>query len=316
MGNIETDVTLNRERGLGGSDIASIMELSPFTSRFEMLKYKAQIDEPDFAGNDFTRYGNEMEGKIRDYINEYYSMNFVTDYREIEKEDALNLFYHADGSDDDHRMLLEVKTTSEIHECVKDYKMYLVQLLFGMETYGYELGLLAVYERPEDMSEEFDKDRLQVFEVNINDYDELLDEIHQAINSFNIDLNYLKENPFAEEDELPSRKLIEQYEEITVNVGEIAVNALDLLFAEKEIKDAIADIKDGLCQAMGENSIKRCDTQLGRITYVPQGSDTETVKLDEKRLKAELPEVYAKYTKKSVRKGKKAYVRITHKTMA
>lgn len=313
---MQSSVTEERYRYLGGSDISSIMELSPFTSRFEMLKYKAQIDENEFSGNDYTTYGNDMESKIRDYINEYYSMNFVEDKKIVENENGIDTRYHADGRDDDHRMLLEVKTTSEIHECVKDYKMYLVQLLFGMETYGYELGLLAVYERPEDMSEEFDKDRLQVFEVNINDYDELLDEIHQAINSFNIDLNYLKENPFAEEDELPSRKLIEQYKEITVNVGEIAVNALDLLFAEKEIKDAIAEIKDGLCKAMGENSIKRCDTQLGRITYVPQGSDTETVKLDEKRLKEELPEVYAKYTKKSIRKGKKAYVRITHKAMA
>ena len=37
------DVTLNRERGIGGSDVAAVMGISPFTTRFDLLKYKAGI---------------------------------------------------------------------------------------------------------------------------------------------------------------------------------------------------------------------------------------------------------------------------------
>lgn len=310
---MQNSVTEERYKYLGGSDIPAVMELSPFTKRFEMLKYKAQIDERDFEGNAYTEYGNEMEGKIRDYINENYGLDFVESKKIVEHENGLPTRYHADGTDENHRMMLEVKTTgeNEIKDCINDYKMYLVQLLYGMETYGYELGLLAVYARPDDMSTEFDADRLQIFEVNIKDYDELLKEIHGAIDLFNKDLDYLKDNPFAEEEDLPSRKIIDEYKEMTVNVGEIAVNALDLVFAEKEIKDTISEIKDAITKAMGDNNIKTCDTEMGRITYIAQGKDTETVKLDDKALKADMPDIYDKYSKKTVRKGKKAYVRVT-----
>lgn len=312
---MQSSVTEDREKYIGGSDIPAIMELSPFMSRFELLKYKAQIEERDFTGNEYTEYGNAMESKIREYINKYYSLDFIEDKKIVEGE-GLPIRYHADGHEVEHRMLLEIKTTSDIKECVKDYKMYLVQLLTGMETYGIEMGLLAVYSRPEDMSEEFDKDRLQIFEINIKDYDELLDEIHTAVKSFNIDLEYLKKNPFAEEEELPSRAIIEQYNDMTYCVGNVAVKALDLIFAEKEIKDKIAEIKEAICKAMGDNGIKSCNTYLGKISYVAPGADTKTEKLDATRLKTEMPEVYAKYVKETVRKGKKAYVRLTHKTMA
>ena len=46
-----------RWRYIGGSDIAAIMGISPFKTRFQLLQEKAQIVEPDFKGNEYIEIG-------------------------------------------------------------------------------------------------------------------------------------------------------------------------------------------------------------------------------------------------------------------
>ena len=53
---------------------------------------------------------------------------------------------HTDGEDKD--CILEIKTTSQIHENVDDYKVYLVQLLFYMQNVNVEHGLLPAKSIP------------------------------------------------------------------------------------------------------------------------------------------------------------------------
>ena len=62
-------VTVDREKYIGGSDIPIIMEISPFKTRFDLLLEKAQLKENTFLGNEYTEFGNELEAKIRNYIN-------------------------------------------------------------------------------------------------------------------------------------------------------------------------------------------------------------------------------------------------------
>ena len=66
------DVSIDREKWIGGSDIPAIMGISPFTTRFDLLLFKAQLVESDFGGNEYTKYGQTMEPKIRDYINKQF----------------------------------------------------------------------------------------------------------------------------------------------------------------------------------------------------------------------------------------------------
>ena len=63
-------VTVDREKYIGGSDIPIIMGISPFKTRFDLLLEKAGLKENDFTGNEYTEYGNKLEPKIRDFINE------------------------------------------------------------------------------------------------------------------------------------------------------------------------------------------------------------------------------------------------------
>ena len=136
---MEYDVTIDRDKYLGGSDIPTIMEINAFKSRYDLLLEKAGLKENDFTGNKYTEYGNVLEPQIRAYVNEKYHTNFVPN--QVIKGD---LRANTDGSDD--KRVLEIKTTSTIFEDVEKHKNYLVQLLFYMQMENVEDGILAVYE--------------------------------------------------------------------------------------------------------------------------------------------------------------------------
>src|SRR5699024_3818247 len=127
--------------------------------------------------------------------NKKYKMNFIEGKHIID-----DIRCHTDGEDDNN--VLEIKTTSKIYDNVSDYKIYLVQLLFYMQYTKKNNGWLAVYERPEDFNEEFDKNRLNVYSIFREEYENLLEQINQSVNQFRIDLQKLKENPFLTEEEL------------------------------------------------------------------------------------------------------------------
>lgn len=76
---------------------------------------------------------------------------------------------------------------------------------------------------------------------------------------------------------------------------------------KKELEKQEAELKEFLIQKMEETGVKQVDNELFKITYVAP-SQRET--LDSARIKKELPEVAATYTKTSV---VKASVRITLK---
>lgn len=189
------DVRTDRNKYIGGSDIPTIMNINPFKKRFDLLLEKADLLENEFDGNIYTEYGNVLEPKIREYINKLKNTNYI-EYKKIDG----NIRCHLDGFD--NVSVLEIKTTSQIRKKVSSYKKYLVQLLFYMQQTNVEKGLLAVYERPKDFCEEFQEDRLQMFDIDINDYDELLKDINTALKKFIEDLEKIKENPFIEEWEL------------------------------------------------------------------------------------------------------------------
>lgn len=293
-------VTIDRDKYIGGSDIPIIMGISPFKKRFDLLLEKAGLKENDFIGNEYTEYGNILEPKIRDFINEKYSKNFV-EYKKINGD----IRCHLDGYDEDMEIgVLEIKTTSQIHDNLDDYKVYLVQTLFYMQETNKNKGMLAVYHRPDDFNENFDKTRLSVYGIDINDYKDLLEQINKAVDQFRIDLEKVKENPFITEEEL-----------LPVDLTELSnkVVALENQLAEmKKIETQAKEFKAQLKAAMENNNIKKWETPNGvKITLVADGEDKEVLKFNEDKFKEENEETYNKYLETKIQKGKAGYVKIT-----
>lgn len=306
---MQSSVTQDRDKYIGGSDIPAIMGISPFRKRMDLLMFKAGLKDNDFDGNSYTEYGNDMESKIRDYINDDMGFQFVED-KKIEG----SFRAHVDGADFDNEWILEVKTTSQLHDDIEDYKVYLVQVLFYMTMYDYPTGLLAVYERPEDMSEDFDKERLHTYTIHYEDWLPLVDEIKQSIADFQKDLTFLKENPLASEEELPSRNsLVEVAKKFRV-VGDKEYTILYLLAHKKEIQDAIKDAESAIKDAMEQRGIKNATFEDGTsMTYVPEGRASTSKKFDDKKFALDHPDLYQEYLKEVPKKGRSAYVTIRHK---
>lgn len=292
-------VTIDRDKYIGGSDIPIIMGISPFKTRFDLLLEKAGLKENDFTGNEYTEYGNIMEPKIREHLNLTAGTGF--EFKEYKKVNG-DIRCHLDGYNEHE--VLEVKTTSQIHENVGDYKVYLVQLLFYMENVECENGLLAVYERPEDFSEEFDSKRLKLYSIELSNYKDLLEQINKAVEQFRIDLVKVKENPFITEEEL-----------LPVDLTELSnkVVALENQLTEmKKVELQVKELKTQLKAAMEKNNIKKWETPNGvKITLVADGEDKIVKKFNEQLFKENNLDLWDKYSEDIVQKGKTGYVKIT-----
>lgn len=290
-------VTIDRDKYIGGSDIPIIMGISPFKTRFDLLLEKAGLKENDFTGNEYTEYGNVLEPQIRDYINKKYNLGFE-EYKNINGD----IRVHLDGFN--NASVLEIKTTSQIHNSIDEYKVYLVQLLFYMQEVNADFGRLAVYERPDDFNEEFDENRLTQYTICITDYKELLDQINKAVDQFRIDLAKVKENPFITEEEL-----------LPVDLTELSnkVVALENQLTEmKVIENQAKELKTQLKAAMENNNIKKWETPNGvKITLVADGEDKVVRKFNEKLFKDNNLDLWDEYSEDVVQKGKAGYVKIT-----
>lgn len=296
---MQVSVKQDRQKWIGGSDIPIIMGISPFTTRFDLLLYKAGLQENEFEGNEYTEYGNNMEPKIRTYINDLYNTNFVEGKHENKTK---GFRCHTDGENED--TILEIKTTSQFHDNVDDYKVYLVQLLFYMMNTGKNKGWLAVYKRPEDFNEEFDVQRLLIYQIDIEDYMDLCNEIMEAVERFIIDLERVKENPLTTEEELMP---------IAVqNISKEIINLEEQIAQYKELTKQYEELKKQLYEAMNENNIKKWKAPNGTLfTIVPSTPDKAEMVFNEDKFKEEQPVVYASYTEEKIKKGKSGYIRIT-----
>lgn len=297
------DVTIDRDKYIGGSDIPIIMNLSPFKTRWELLQEKAGLIENVFGGNRCTEYGNVMESKIRDFINNEMKFEFKPD-----KKITGDIRCHVDGFDITMNNILEIKTTSNIHETVKDYKIYLVQLLLYMDVYNSDVGYLAVYKRPNDFNEEFSPESLKIFKIIKSEYADMLFEIYKAIECFRNDLSRLRANPLLSESDLMPRE-----------VSDLAERLLSVEDYIKELKAKEKEyetVKKALYESMCKYNIKSfIGIDGAKITKVDEVQPTEykVIAFDENAFKEDNTALYDLYSREITKKksGRKGYVKIT-----
>lgn len=295
------DVTIDRDKYIGGSDIPVIMGISPFKTRWELLQEKAGLKEDVFEGNKYTAYGDLMEPEIRDHVNAVRGTTF-----EPCQEIKGDLRGNCDGFNGD--TILEIKTTSGIYATVNEYKKYLVQLLFYMDLYGVKKGLLAVYARPADFNPEFYEDLLSTFDIDIEEYKPLLDEINDEIERFRADLERLRNNPLLAEQDFQPTELVA----ISKKVVEIERRMAEYKALEAEQKK----VKQALFEAMTKHGVKTWETPSGiKITRVDAVEATTKIvtEFDEESFKAENPALHDMYLHDVEKKtaGKNGYVKVT-----
>lgn len=298
---MEYDVTIDRDKYIGGSDIPVIMGLSSFNTRWNLLQEKAGLKENDFTGNKYTEYGKIMEPQIRAYINRRLKNKF-------EPNQIVNGDIRCNTDGFNGTCVLEIKTTSHIYENVDEYKVYLVQLLLYMQENGVKKGKIAVYSRPEDFNPEFDAEKLTTFDIDIKQYTNLLNEVNAEIERFRADLERLKNNPLLSEQDFQPNELVA----ISNKVVQLETRIAELKALETEQKK----VKQALFDAMTKHGVKSWETPNGiKITRVDavEGTTKTVTEFDVDTFKAENPALHSMYLHDVEKKmsGKSGYVKIT-----
>lgn len=297
-------VTENRHLYIGGSDIAVIMNISPFKTRQTLLLEKSQFIQDYFSGNEYTEYGDRFEPKIRDFINskrkdEKFKSAYFLGVLSPKDKDKLQFRCNVDGINNTE--VLEIKTTSHIKDSVDKYKTYLVQLLFYMLNSKRKKGILAVYERDVIEEDTFNEKRLLIYEIKIDDYQDLCVEIMSSVEKFQNDLLEFKKQPTLNEEDFLNPLLLDTSKKI--------VELENRLIGYKKILEELENMKEYLFKSMTKFNVKKWTSNNGiSFTRIDESESTREV-LDTEKLKNESPEIFEKYktTKTTKRKG---YVRI------
>ncbi|WP_200416308.1 YqaJ viral recombinase family protein [Virgibacillus salexigens] len=285
----EPNVTNHRSLYVGGSDIPTILGLNKYKTQFELAQEKVGIKESEFKGNEYTQYGNIMEPMIRDYVNAVNELNFVPDTRTGD-----NIRSNTDGYDAEHDLILEIKT----HGKNLNTKPYIAQMQLYMYQFDVDYGWLALYERPNDFDTEFESERLQIQEIERDD--SYIQKILDAIETFWIRCEFLKENPKATEQEYLN------FGQNEVQIFANQVSKLELQLASfKEIEKEYKTAKQKLHDAMEAYDIKKFETDYIVITRVLPG---ERKSFDSSKFKKDYPDLAEEYQKISKTKGS---IRIT-----
>lgn len=135
-------VTKDRHKWIGGSDVGVLLGVNSYKNVKTLIKEKV-TGKSDFSGNIFTRYGEYMEPKIREFLNESLNANF----QEGCVMDTKHMFRaNYDGYDKERNQLIEIKTASTVEKALEN-PSYFAQMLFYMIVVGADTINLVVYHR-------------------------------------------------------------------------------------------------------------------------------------------------------------------------
>lgn len=292
----EQTVVENRDKWIGGSDIPAIMGVSSFSSAYELAKGKFEKVEPPVYMQKYVDYGNDMEPKIRDYINEYYHVNYKP---VVETVNSQRLRANVDGFDKDAYVpLLEIKT----HGNTIRMEEYELQMQLYMYVFGVDKCMLALYKREEvdelfsfdDFDMVFNPDNLETFIIKRDN--DALERILKRVQIF-IDLLDARKHDTLSENEFDLElygnfELMEQ-----INKLDELMDASEKL---KEYENHIKEVKENIRILMKDNDVRTIATDNYKVT---SGKDTVTKRFDSKAFEKDHPELYSQYVKESKRNG-------------
>lgn len=303
MNNINKNVSENRDKFIGGSDIPIIFNVSKFKTRNQLLLEKAGETVNEFVGNKYTEYGNTMEPKIRDYINDKFKIDFKEDCL-IDNKYRCNVDGKAttfSGED----MLLEIKTCNK--ETFKSNEIDLVynlQIQFYLMVYNIEKCILVKYLRTNEFNETLEKEKVK--EIMIEADYQLQRDIKEEVDNFLNDLGRIKMGGLPSENN-EAKEIMAKLDAVNYRLNE-----LEPLLEERK------ELTNKMLQFMEITKHKKIEFSNGdSITYVEKKEPTIEIKevFNIDKFKEERPRIYKNFLEeKEIKKsGRKAYIKINKK---
>lgn len=296
LGKIDPNVTQNRGKYVGGSDVPTILGINKYRTAYELAQQKVGIVENTFNGNEYTEFGDKLEPQIRNYINKVTASEFIVDTFIDEKR---HIRSNVDGIDKAEGIILEIKTHGKHY----NQKVYEAQMQLYMWQTGCDMGWLALYERPENFDIAFDVERLDIVEVPRDQ--SFIDKILSSIETFQIRCEFLRDDPEMSEETFYTYGT--DMDKYLIALQDATPKLLAMQHEVKNYEKQVSEWKDKLYEAMSDNDIKKLETPKLIITRVLPSTST---RFDSKRFKADHADLYDQYQKESTRKG---YVKLTER---
>ena len=279
-----------RDAGIGGSDAAVIVGLSKWKSPFQLwLEKTGQVEPEDISDNEYVHFGNILEQVVADEFT-------LRTGKKVQRRGLMrdsNLPFMLASVD---RMVigenagLECKTANGF--AAKEWEgdeipdAYYCQCQHYMAVTGCEKWYIAVliggnhFVWKEVWRNEDDITALITAEIEF--WHKVQDNIMPAVDGSESCATALKEKFRGG-----------QIEPVTLEseAADILTSLDELNASKNDIEATISMRKNRLCEMLGNNEIGYAGDR--KITWKPQAGKTT---VDSKRLKAELPDIYAKYS--------------------
>src|SRR5699024_6188096 len=279
-----------RQKGIGGSDIAGILGLSPWSSPIKV--YQDKIGElPPTKETEVMYWGNVLEDIVAKEFQKRSGMKVRRRNAILQREDYPYMLANVDRLIVSKKEGLECKTTNEFmkSEWIEGEKVpeqYFLQCQWYMAVTGYERWHIAVLIGG-------NKFHMDVIERD----DELIEMMMNEAKNF-WENHVIPENPpefdgSKASDEVLKQLYPESNAELSVQLGNRFIDELEtydqLKDNKKQIDKAIKDIENRIKGKMEDAEVAKAGGR--RIMW----KTYESNRFDTKTFKKEKPELYKKY---------------------
>lgn len=280
-----SDVTLNRNKFIGGSDVAAILGINRYKTVYEVWEEKKH-GIVTFEGNNITDWGKKLEPVIlREFELKHNVKIFDNNAKYISKE-YKELGCHPDGiAFIKENCLIEAKTVST--QAFKHWGNelpleYYCQVQHNLFVCNLNKAYFIYFVLDDRNYSEIEITRDNDFIQKQNDY--LCDWWNRYIIGDEVPIKVVQDY----EKESPDQQIIEANDDI-LKVFDSLVIAKEKFNKAKEEKEAL---EDKLKEFIGSNT----DLHSGLQTLATWRTQVR-VQMDTKKFKEEMPETYLKYCK-------------------
>lgn len=281
-----------RKTGCGGSDAATIAGLNPYSSRYALWCDKVGITPPK-EDNEIMRQGRDLEDYVARRWCEATGKRVRRNNFMWRSTESPFMIADVDREVVGENAGLECKTTSVYNKADLDAGEipinYLVQCYHYMYTMGWERCYLAILV----LSKGFYHFVIERDEAEISALVEMERDFWQLVES--------KTPPEVDGTDATENAIRARYPVSSAGtVCDLSDKAAAMLSALSDIDKQIKDLQDAkkAAQAAVQAEMQECETGNAagyRVTWKTQ----ERVTVDSKRLKAEQPDIYERYSKAS-----------------
>lgn len=288
-----------RSKGLGGSDIGSVLGLNPYKSPYQVwLEKTGQLEPEDLSDKVAIQIGNELEDLVARMFTQQTGKSVRKDNKTHYHKEYPFLLANIDRKVTAEHALLECKTTSAFN--ADQWKgdnipaSYLMQVQHYLNVLDYKHAYIAVIignhdfvwkeiERDDELIELYTKQVVEFWNVNV------LGGQPPEIDGSTVTKQALDEK-YSDLSKMPVAMDSKQIERVQYLVS--------LKEDEKRLKTMKQAEENYLKEFMGLHDTQELYSENLKVTWKPYTSR----RLDSKRLKEERPDIYEEYSTEAIAK--------------